>query len=172
MDSSPDYAKFLEANQPLPPDWEMTQAEMDAYKEGLFAFRSEPSPQLAKLLMNSFGDGDGAGMYQTALWFLSEFDYKDRVQDIRNALNSRHESVRYWCCQLAQDIPHPSLLLILVQLATNDQERGLREMAILAIEMQDSEPARTAYRRIRENEKDPDVLEFMTSGNQHGPGYA
>ena len=55
--------EFLERHQPMPPDEQLTEALIGKYDEAWRAVKDSDDPRVAGLLLNSFGEGDGWGVY-------------------------------------------------------------------------------------------------------------
>ena len=55
---------FLSSNQPLPPTREISKALLKRFDEVRKHFAAHPDNRSVPLLLNSFGEGDGHGVYQ------------------------------------------------------------------------------------------------------------
>jgi hypothetical protein len=64
---------FLRTHQPFAPDEDLTQDELDTFIEFLDWLDESKDPEVVPWLLRSFGDGDGAGTYQTAQSLLRTF---------------------------------------------------------------------------------------------------
>jgi hypothetical protein len=107
---------FLEAHQPLPSNAELTQSVIDEFDEVRKFFAANPDQSSVRLLLNVFGDGDGLGVYQLVEDALLQQDRAAVVAELPKALQSRHQSVRYWCAQIASSFPDQSVVAPLIAL--------------------------------------------------------
>lgn len=95
--------KFLESHQPMPSDNDLTQDLIDKYDDVRVFFVNNPDVDAIPLLMRSFGDGDGFGVYQLVEDVFDKCNFDDVIINISNVLKdtSTVKSVRYWVTQLA-----------------------------------------------------------------------
>lgn len=95
--------KFLESHQPMPSDNDLTQDLIDKYDDVRVFFVNNPDVDAIPLLMRSFGDGDGFGVYQLVEDVFDKCNFDDVIINISNILKdtSTVKSVRYWVTQLA-----------------------------------------------------------------------
>lgn len=95
--------KFLESHQPMPSDNDLTQDLIDKYDDVRVFFVNNPDVDAIPLLMRSFGDGDGFGVYQLVEHVFDKCNFDDVIINISNILKdtSTVKSVRYWVTQLA-----------------------------------------------------------------------
>jgi hypothetical protein len=100
---------FLQAHQPMPPDSELTESLITQYDEARRVLEAEPHEQAPKLLLNSFGDGDGLGVYQLVADTLRSHHRETVIGALQEALQSSHTSVRSWSMEIALEYPDERL---------------------------------------------------------------
>ena len=151
--------RFLERHQPLPSDEYLEQHIIDSFDEARSFFAEFPNPASVSLLLNSFGDGDGLGVYplveNTVLLQAPEIVMEELVV----ALQSHHHSVRYWCAQIAANYPHELLVTPLVSLLT-EQDYDIKYAALTALEQISSERSLAAVEQFSKFETDPSLVEL------------
>ena len=123
---------FLRKNQPCPSDWEMPDGLMQEYDSVLKYFLSHPDKECVPLFLNSFGDGDGWGVYVMVEPLIEKFMPEDVVPHLACALIVGPKSVRYWCAQIASAFPSTDLIAPLCE-CLKDNNSGVREFAAFAI---------------------------------------
>ncbi|MEB5695382.1 hypothetical protein MXM31_04165 [Klebsiella aerogenes] len=128
--------QFLRLHQPMPADCDITQELIDKYDEVRRFFRTHPDKNAIPLLLQSFGDGDGLGVYQLIEDCFYQYDANDVIACIATILENPHtiESVRYWCTLLTMSFPERRLLVgldVSVQSSTED----VRDAALSAIKL-------------------------------------
>jgi len=112
---------FLRAHQPLPPERELSEAVITEYDRVREFFVDNPDEESIPLLLNSFGEGMGLGVYQLVGEVFRKHSVGVLVPYLLTALASKHRSVRWWSAQFAADFPHPDLIK---PLATALEELG------------------------------------------------
>lgn len=128
-----DAAEFLTANQPLPPDGEMSRETMETYDKVRRFLSANPDAYCLGPFLGAFGDGDGFGVYQLADKVLEAHAKNDVVDALAEALTSRHRSVRYWNAQLAAEFPSDRLVPFLLVLLGED-DYDMKYAALTALE--------------------------------------
>jgi hypothetical protein len=86
--------------------------------------------------MQSYGDGDGWGVYQLVEDVFYEYDIDDVVISISNILENplTAKGVRYWVTQLAASFPDKRLINGLnISLASDDGD--IHEAAVIALDI-------------------------------------
>ena len=122
--------EILKKYQPMPKDSELTQEIIDEYASVIDYVKENPDDEFIEYLMNSFGEFDGAGLYQEAVEILSAYP-KERVLPIlKKQLQSLHDGILYWSTVLSLDFPDDSLLPLLKM---NVQKNITKEFAMFAI---------------------------------------
>lgn len=65
---------FLALNQPMPNDYDITQELINKYNNVRLYFSANPAEEAIPLFLQSFGEGDGFGVYQLVEDFLYKCD--------------------------------------------------------------------------------------------------
>ena len=125
--------RFLERHQPMPPDFLLTEELITVYDEVRKLFLVNPDRRCIPLLLQSFGDGSGFGVYQLVDGVIRVFPPEIVIPDLIKALRSSNYGVRYWCAEIAADFPDDALIPELAR-ALSDPDRDLRSAALLALE--------------------------------------
>jgi HEAT repeat protein len=122
--------QFLESNQPLPPELELGE-KIIVFDEIINFLKVNPVPEALDLLLGSFGDGAGFGVYQMVERAVVQYPYKEVVKSLKKHLTNSCQSVRYWNCQIASLFPSEDLILSLSNLLNEDF--NIKYHAILAL---------------------------------------
>ncbi|HDT6507589.1 TPA: hypothetical protein QFV83_000874 [Klebsiella aerogenes] len=128
--------QFLRLHQPMPADCDITQELIDKYDEVRRFFRTHPDKNAIPLLLHSFGDGDGLGVYQLIEDCFYQYDANDVISCIATILENPHtiESVRYWCTLLTMSFPERRLLVGL-DVSVQSSAEDVRDAALSAIKL-------------------------------------
>lgn len=86
----------------MPSDEELSQELISSFDEVRRFFLEFPDFRAIRLLMNSFGQGDGAGVYQLVEDCFKLYPAAAVVDELILSLNSDYASVRYWSTQVSQ----------------------------------------------------------------------
>ena len=86
--------EFLEQNQPMPADSELTEEHIAKYDEIRSFFIESPDLACLPLFLNSFGDGDGFGVYQLIEDVIGQLRFEEVLPHLLDALSSPFRSVR------------------------------------------------------------------------------
>jgi len=111
---------FLERHQPMPPDEQLTEALIGEYDEAWRALKDSDDPRVADLLLNSFGEGDGWGVYQLVDEALRSLPRQSVVEALDRSLASPFRSVRAWSMDMALDFPDTRLIPRALTLLSSD----------------------------------------------------
>jgi hypothetical protein len=156
--------KFLEKNQPLPSDDELSQEQINTFDNIRKYLIEEPDPIFIPLMLNAFGDGSGFGVYQVCDDVFRKFSKEQIISHLSLALQSPHWGVRYWASQWAMDFPEESLIPILAKLA-NDEHQDCHYFAISSLESIWSDTGNKDALKIisdqRNNYTDPELIELI-----------
>lgn len=125
--------EFLKRNQPLPADTVLTEETIKTYDQVRKWFMENPEPGCIPLFLNSFGEGDGFGVYQLVEDVLKQFETVEVVAHLKVALRSRHRSVQYWCAQISANFPSAELVDSLEPLLRHD-DYDLKYAAVTSLE--------------------------------------
>ena len=124
---------FLKIHQPMPDDRHLDKNLIDQYDEARKCFLYAPAVECIPLFLNSFGIGNGLGVYQLIDDVLKKYNRDEVVPHLRTSLNSKHEGVRYWSAQIASNFPSAELIKPLKNLL-RDNNRDIRYATITALE--------------------------------------
>jgi HEAT repeat protein len=167
---------FLRRHQPLPDDDVLDEETIGKFDDVRKYFREHPDPRCVPLLLGSFGDGDGFGVYQIVDDALRRQPREIVIQGLKEALRSEHRSVRYWCAHLSVVFSDERLIQELADLLKEEDfdikpsDRGrleIKSMALSALGIIGIEAQSKATRdviiniitRFEEIENDPELLD-------------
>ena len=102
--SAEESLKFLESNQPMSGDNDITQEQCDFFVSALKHFLHNPDERCIPLVINCVSADTGMGMYETISDVLLKQSREQVVDSIRDALKSGTDAIRYRCCWWAIDI--------------------------------------------------------------------
>lgn len=154
--------KFLKTYQPLPNDEELSNNIdiLNFYDEVRKYFLIHYEPACVPLFLNSFGGRDGFGIYQLIEDVIKQYPNELVVPFIKQALNSKFETVIYWNAQISILFPDNSLQESLISLI-NHQNVDIRYATISAL----SRLANQDYKKSLEVrlmiETDEDIIELI-----------
>lgn len=114
--------EFLRKHQPMPPELELTQEQIDQYDAVRQHFIKYPDPRCVPLFLGSFGEGTGYGLYQLIDDVLRMYPEHFVIGELAKALRSPHRSVRTWCLDMAMGFAHERLRPIAMRLAASSDE--------------------------------------------------
>jgi hypothetical protein len=106
--------QFLRSHQPLPPTREISEQILAQFDEVRKHFAAHPDNRSVPLLLNSFGEGDGHGVYQLVEDTVLAHPENIVVPALLDGLRSPHSSVREWCAEIAINYPRPELVVPLI----------------------------------------------------------
>lgn len=92
---------FLSANQPLPPDADLSADivnELDSVRKWL---SDHPVAEALPLLLRIFGEGDGLGVYPLIEDTVARYPHDAVVAELTAVLRDSPDATRYWALQLA-----------------------------------------------------------------------
>lgn len=148
--------QFLSEHQPMPPDQELTERDIALYnaaREVLFHDSEESS---LPLILNSFGDGAGFGVYQLVEDVIARHPPTVVVPHLIRALGSPHRSVRYWNAQIASRFPSTDLIEPLVRLL-EERDHDLSYAAVTALEQIKDDRVVLKLQEALQRQSDPDI---------------
>lgn len=150
--------EFLRRHQPMPPDSELTEDLITRYNEIREYCIAHPDPEYIPLFLNSFGEGDGCGVYVLVDRVMRQFSAEEVIPHLIEALHSEHPSVREWCADIAIDFKSPELIDPLRELLQNPNEKkGTRCYAASDLGLIDDERATAVLEDAFAKETDPEV---------------
>lgn len=128
--------EFLALHQPMPEELDITQELINKYDEVRIYFTTHPDKDAIPLFLQSFGEGNGLGVYQLVEDFFDKCCFDDVVTNISAILENPHtiKSVRLWCTLLTISFPDRRLINGLnISIQSNDEDT--HDMAQLGLEM-------------------------------------
>lgn len=123
---------FLRSNQPMPDDQDLEEPLIQKYNEVREFFLAHPDERCVPLFLNSFGEGDGFGVYQLVEDVIRKFAPLVVVPYLADGLRSHRKSVRYWNAEIAAIFPSRELVEPLKALL-RETEVDLRAAAVIAL---------------------------------------
>ncbi len=128
-----DVIEFLNRNQPLPDDEKLTEVLIGQYDEARKFLIDCPSEEGVRLILNSFGIGDGWGVYQLVEDAVAAVPPEVAVRHLSNSLRSPLEGVKYWSAQISANYDDEQLIEPLRSLL-HDPSDDVRMAAVISIE--------------------------------------
>lgn len=150
---------FLRNHQPLPPDKDLDKETIELYNEVRKLFLVSIEPDCVPLLLNSFGDGSGLGIYQLIEDVISKYSIGDVLPHLKTALSSNFRSIRYWNTQIASLFPTIELLAPLTELL-NEDDFDIKYAALTAIGQISDEKVLDVIKCFQNKETDLELLEL------------
>lgn len=151
---------FLKKYQPMPNDNILSEELINQYDLVRKYFLNNPDEECIPLLLNSFGEYDGMGVYQLVEDVLLKFKHDKVVVHLKQSLKSKYNGVRYWSAQIASLFPDEVLINPLEKLLYSPQG-DIRLATISALSsIDDSKVIKIIVNHLN-NEKDSDVVEFI-----------
>jgi hypothetical protein len=98
--------QFLSSHQPLPPTSEISDSIIKHFDQVRKHFAAHPDNRSVPLLLNSFGEGDGHGVYQLVEDTILAHPESIVIPALLEALKSPHRSVREWNAEIAANYAH------------------------------------------------------------------
>ena len=123
-----DAIAFFELHQPMPPDTSLTEELIRNYDEARQQLERHPDPRGLTAILNSFGDGDGFGVYPLVADTLRAYPRDEVVRALAQSLRSPVPSVRAWSMDVAQEYVDPMLVVPALELLA-EQDRDMRVFA-------------------------------------------
>jgi hypothetical protein len=108
--------QFLRSHQPLPPSREISEGLLNQFNEVRKHFAAHPDNRSVPLLLNSFGEGDGHGVYQLVEGTIVAHPETVVIPALLDGLRNPSGSVRYWNAQIAANYTRPELVAPLVEI--------------------------------------------------------
>lgn len=123
---------FLKQHQPMKSTKLVDNEVVAIYENVRTHFINNPDERCIPLFLNSFGEGDAHGVYQLVGEVMQVHPRNLVVLNLKESLQSRHASVRYWSAQIAADYPDASLVEQLIILVSDD-DIDIRTAAVIAL---------------------------------------
>ncbi|MBP1590663.1 MAG: HEAT repeat domain-containing protein [Oscillospiraceae bacterium] len=151
---------FLKHHQPMPNDDLLDKKTIFMYDEVRKYFLNNPDDECLPLLLNSFGEYNGFGVYQLVEDVILKFDHKKVVNCLLEALKSHHKGVKYWCIQICASFPDTRLIFSLNDLL-NDPNEDIRISVITALSQIQDEKVILLLKDNLKNENNETVKSFL-----------
>jgi hypothetical protein len=152
--------EFLENNQPLPPDYYLGE-KIKVYDDVRAHFKANCDERCVILLLNSFGEGNGFGVYQLVEDTLKFYPLTIVASAINSALISDYRSVRYWSAQLAAVFPNEGAIENLSHLLLEDFD--MRYAVITALVVLKTKSALDILEAHLGNEREEELKDLISS---------
>jgi hypothetical protein len=133
-----DAIDFLSQHQPMPDDDKLSEDLVARYDEVRRFLVENPSNEGVRLILSSFGKGDGWGVYQLVEDAVASVAPEVASGHLTYALRSPFESVKYWAAQISANYDDRRLIEPLRDLLCDSSE-DVRMAAVLSIEKYMSE---------------------------------
>lgn len=150
-----DALAFLALHQPLPSDAELSEDVIKRYDEVRRFFLEHPDPDCVRPLLNSFGNGNGHGVYQLIENVIRKLPTRIVVAELIQSMRSEHRGVRYWSVQIAALFPVNTLLPELRERLRED-DFDMKYAALTALEQIGAE-AKPVIAEFLVTESDPEL---------------
>lgn len=151
---------FLLMRQPMPPTMEALEEDVELYDNIRRLFLKEPDVQCIPLFLNSFGEGDGFGVYQLVEDVIRMYPSSVVLPHLKKSLLSSHRSVRYWSAQIAAHFPNREIADELT-LNLQDSDADVRSAAAAALSDIPGDDISAALKGALTQEKDEDLIEML-----------
>jgi hypothetical protein len=127
--------RFLRSHQPLPPTREIGEDLLKSFNEIRKYFITYPDIRSIPLFLNSFGEGDGHGIYQLVEDVILSHPEDVVVPALLDSMRNPLGSVRYWSAQIAANYKNRELVTPLADILRggNIDERIAAVTALEAI---------------------------------------
>jgi HEAT repeat protein len=158
--------QFLRSQQPLPPTREISEGLLRRFDEVRKHFAAHPDNLCVPLLLNSFGEGDGHGVYQLVESTIVAHPDDVVVPALLDGLRNPSGSVRYWNAQIAANYAWPELVTPLADIL----RRGSldeRMAAVTALEVIGTSEARRELENALESDVENEVKEAIREALGH-----
>lgn len=152
--------QFLKAHQPMPSTSELQDVDMHAYDQVRRFFLENPNRICIPLFLNSFGEGDGLGVYQLVEDVIYRFPADEVVPHLAQSLRSPYKSVRYWSAQIATRFPSENLIDALSNLLI-ENDYDMKYVAITALEQIGGERVRKILNDCKYKENDHEIQKLI-----------
>jgi len=151
-----DVIEFLSRNQPLPDDGDLSEELIGQYDEARKFLIAHPSEEGVRLILNSFGIGDGWGVYQLVEDAVASVSPKVAVKHLALALRSPLEGVRYWTAQISANYDDQQLIEPLRALL-HDSSEDVRMAAVVSIEKYMSDELKSELQGLLKKETSAEI---------------
>lgn len=157
--SDDEAIEFLRTVQPLPDDSNLSAELIRRFDEVREHFVNSPNELAVPLLLNSFGDGDGFGVYQLVEDAIAAVDPDKVIPHIVAALASANLGVRYWTAQIAANYNDRRLLAPLLNLL-DDKSEDVRMAALIAAKKYADISNVDVFKKLRARETSQEIRQL------------
>jgi len=158
--------QFLRSHQPLPPTREISEQLLKQFDEVRKYFAEHPDNSSVPLLLNSFGEGDGHGIYQLVEDTILAYPENIVVPALLDGLRSPHCSVREWCAEIAVNYARPEFVTPLLGILQSGSVDG-RMASVNALEIIQTPEARRGLENALETDIEDEVREAIREALGH-----
>ncbi len=144
----------------MPNDDLLDKKTIFMYDEVRKYFLNNPDEECLPLLLNSFGEYNGFGVYQLVEDVILKFNHEKVVDCLLEALKSRYNGVKYWCIQICASFPDVRLIPSLKDLLYDSSE-DIRISVITALSQIQDEKVILLLKDHLKNEKNETVKSFL-----------
>lgn len=157
---------FLKNHQPMPNDDELTPEIIETYGDVMDYIRENPDKEFLPLVLNSFGEYEGLGIYSMADEVINKYDRESVVVNLVQSLRNTDSGVKYRCVNLCKKYSDERLIYPLAALL-DDEVPSIRLGAVKALSMIDDGEIKDLlcnYLEIEEDESNKAFVESMVRG--------
>jgi len=151
---------FLRQHQPLPDDSVLDEPTLACYDACRRYFLVHPDTECIPLFLNSFGNGNGFGVYQLVEDVIVRFDKNVVLPHLIAALQNGSRDVRYWCAQVAESFPDSAVVAPLAALLSED-DVDMRFAAVNALSWTGIPEADLVLKKALKDEQEPELREAI-----------
>lgn len=152
--------QFLRSHQPLPPTREISEQLLKQFDEVRKHFATHPDDRSVPLLLNSFGEGDGHGIYQLVEDTILAHPENVVIPALLAGMSSSHSSVREWNAEIAANYPRPELVSPLAEILRHGS-LDERMAAVTALNVIGTAEARRELENVLESNVEDEVKEAI-----------
>lgn len=151
---------FLRRHQPMPDDEMLSEEIINEYDQVRKHFLDISDERCIPLFLNSFGEGDGFGVYQLVEDVFRKYPPSKVVAHLETALADPKRSVRYWAAEIAANFPDEQLVPSLQALLDEDNE-DLVAASVIALGQIESREAKSAIQSALDRSPSPHLRDLM-----------
>ena len=148
--------EFLSRSQPLPDDGDLSEELIGQYDDARKFLIDHPSDEGVRLILNSFGIGDGWGVYQLVEDAVAAVSPEVAAKHLAEALRSPLEGVKYWSAQISANYDDEQLIEPLQSLL-HDPSEDVRMAALVSIEKYMSDKLKAELQKMLAKETSDEI---------------
>ncbi len=152
--------QFLRSHQPLPPTQGISEDVLRRFDEVRKHFAAHPDNRSVPLLLNSFGEGDGHGVYQLVEGTIIAHPESVVVPALLLGLRSPFGSVRCWNAEIAANYARPELVAPLAEMLRQGSLNE-RMAAVIALEVAGTSEAVSELQNALESNVENEVKDLI-----------